>query len=117
MTVEERQLRAWVRTVFHRAALRWLDHTREGQRAIPVGGVEEVMIWQHHGQTGNEESDDPWAATDWLIDCLPRLTARQQTVLLARARGLSSGEIARTVQCDPSTVRRILARVRRECPL
>ena len=117
MTVEERQLRAWVRTVFHRAAIRWLDRERNHQRAIAVGGLEEVMVCQYDQEIEAEALDDHVEATQWLSDCLPRLTYRQQAVLLARARGLSSGEIARTVQCDPSTVRRILARVRRECPL
>jgi hypothetical protein len=70
VTVEERQLRAWVRSVFRHAALRWLDRQRKHE-------AEEDAIWlstdsiRRDGYVG-DTSD----ATLWWLDCPPRLAPR-----------------------------------------
>ncbi|MDA8204938.1 MAG: helix-turn-helix domain-containing protein [Thermaerobacter sp.] len=112
MTVEERQLRAWVRTIFRRAALRWLD--RETPRPLTMGNREEVRT---RPDLEGIPDDAAWgAATDWWIECRSRLTDRQRQVIGARAQGMPTGAIAQALHCDPRTVRRILAEIRQQCP-
>ena len=61
--------------------------------------------------------NDQLAAITWLADCLPRLTRRQRVVVSAVYQGMTTGEIAQQIQCTPRTVRRVVERIRRQCPL
>jgi len=118
MTGEERQLRAWMRTVFRRAALRWLDREIDRQQVIAVGELEEVMTWHSDSQDVRKGSqEEHWEMSMWLLDCLPRLTRRQHFVMAALYQGMTSAEIADKLQCTPRTVRRMVARIRIACPL
>ena len=75
MTVEERQLRAWVRSVFRHAASRWIQ--RQGPphppTLVPIDNEEE-MSWTGINQEGHAPDAD---ARLWMIHCLPQLTARE----------------------------------------
>ena len=118
MTLEERQLRARVRTVFRRAALRWLDRDTDRQRVIAVGGFEEVMTWQYNDRDVRDGSQDVrLAVVTWLADCWPRLTPQEQRVVVGLTQGLTSAEIARCLHCTPRTIRRIRDRIRHQCLL
>ena len=118
MTVEERQLRAWVRTIFRRAAIRWLDKQRHQLKVMAAGQRAEVITWQHHDQAmGNNTQAESLAAVTWLVDCLPRLTPQERMVVARLYQGMASVEIAQRLQCTPRTVRRMRARIRMQCPL
>lgn len=114
MTVEERQLRAWVRTIFRHAAIRWLDKQRHQLKVMAVGQRAEVITWEHHDQAMRSES---LGLAIWLADCLPRLTLRERMVVDCLYQGMTSVEIAQRIQCSPRTVYRIRSRIRMQCPL
>ncbi len=114
MTVEERQLRVWVRTVFRRAAIRWLDKQRPQLQVMAVGQRAEVIAWQNHDLAVQSE---PLAVDTWLADCLPRLTPPERIVVAYLYQGITFVEIAQRLQCTPRTVRRMRARIRVKCPL
>ena len=114
MTVEERQLRAWVRRVLRHAAIRWMQ--RQARQYPPTRVPlenEEERIWPEITPRDNTPDAD---ARLWMIQCLPRLTGREQQVFHALYQGQTPQTIAHQLQCDVSTVRRILYRIRRRCP-
>lgn len=118
MTVEERQLRAWVRTIFRRAAIRWLDRQRHQLQVMAVGQRVEVITWRLQDQAmENDTQEESLAAATWMADCLPRLTSQERMVVAGLYQGMASIEIARKLQCTPRTVRRMRARIRMQCPL
>jgi RNA polymerase sigma factor (sigma-70 family) len=118
MTGEERQLRAWVRTIFRHAAIRWLDRQRHQLNVMAVGQKAEVITWQHHDQViGNDTQAESLAAVTWVVDCLPRLTPQERMVMACLYQGMTLVEIAQRLQCTPRTVRRIRSRIRMQCPL
>lgn len=111
MTVEERQLRAWIRHVLRHAAIRWARNQGRQQPLDTISmGLKEGFVWDMHCAVGLED-------TLWMDDCLPRLRPRDQTILQAIAQGWRPVDIARRVGCDVSTVRRAIGRIRRMCPL
>ncbi len=114
MTVEERQLRAWVRTIFRHAAIRWLDKHRHQLKVMAVGQRAEVITWQNHDQAVQSES---LAVATWLADCLPRLTPQERMVVACLYQGMTFVEIAQRLQCTSRTVRRMRTRIRMQCPL
>ncbi len=118
MTVEERQLRAWVRTVFRRAAIRWLDRQRHQFQDMAVGDRSEVVAWQHRDQMiGNDTQSESVTKDLWLADCLSRLTPQERIVMDCLYQGLTFVEIAQRLQCSPRTVYRMRMRIRLQCPL
>lgn len=118
MTMEERQMRAWIRTVFRHAAIRWL---REQAHQRPAQGVpwrgEEDQLWTENSRLGyrSQEGLDAHIVI-WMADCMTRLTPRDQQILHALQHGWTQREIAKALPCDISTVRRAIRRIRIQCP-
>ena len=116
MTVEERQLRAWVRTLFRRAALRWLDRQHR-QEIMSVSTEEEGFTWQIDSVVGLDSDLEDTVETElWLLDCRSRLTPHEAKILDALYRGWKPADVAHMLQCNVSTVRRVIYRIRNQCP-
>ena len=118
MTFEEQQIRAWIRTVFHHAAIRWVrEQTHQYPAQIRLWGDEEDTLWNGNFHLGDrlQEGLDAHLAI-WMADCIIRLTFRDQKILYALQQGWTQGEIAKTLLCDVSTVRRAIRRIRIQCP-
>ncbi len=108
MTREERQVRAWIRTVLRHAAIGWVrEHT-------PPDGI--VWVPLEEGEDVWDPEDTESAARLWYLDCLPRLTPRDRWVLQALAQGWRPGELANKAHCHVRTIRRSIYRIRRQCP-
>ena len=118
MTAEERQLRAWVRTVFRHAALRWLAQERRHQGTIAVGDREEALTWPSTEASVVDAAQEVHLnAVTWLADCWPRLTVAERELADGLSQGMTGIELARSLQCTPRTIRRMRHRIRRRCPL
>ncbi len=115
MTLEERQLRAWVRTLFRHVALRWVARERQGWGSS-LERDEEAIRWQHDEELPRCIPPDYEEGLLWLTDCLPRLTPRQHGVVTALYHGMTAVAIARQQHCSPRTIRRIVVRIRQQCP-
>jgi len=109
ITVEERQLRAWVRQVLRHAAIQWLKAQSSSNVTMASFGDEEEFTWLADTTTLDMHV--------WLVDCLDHLAPRDQEILRAIVRGEKSPEIAKRLHCDVSTVRRRIYRIQRQCPL
>ncbi len=110
MTVEERQLRAWVRSVFRHAALRWLDRQRRQE-------TQEDGIWLSVDSITRGDYDfEKIDATLWWLDCPSRLAPRELAILHGLYQGRTPTEVAQTLRCNVSTVRRAIYRIRNQCP-
>lgn len=114
MTCEERQLRAWVRTLFRHVALRWIARERRGQRESLE--EEEGVTWQDNNSFQISAQSDQEEVILWLTECLPRLTPQQHEVVTAFYHGMTAVAIARQQHCSSRTIRRIVVRIRQQCP-
>jgi RNA polymerase sigma factor (sigma-70 family) len=118
MTVEERQLRAWVRSVFRHAALRWLDRQRRQEAVFLSDSVsEEDSAWKfdHIGDQGYHDLE-AMESNLWFLDCQQRLAPREAKIFNALYHGWNPTDVAQTLRCNVSTVRRAIYRIRNQCP-
>ena len=110
MTVEERQLRAWVRTVFLHTATRGIRNQQRQYSAVSVI-QEESEPWGDCQDISTEVDNDLW-----LPKCLLRLQPRDKVILLELGQGKTQVAVAQIAECDQRTVRRAIRRIRTTCP-
>lgn len=115
MTMEERQVRAWIRMVLRRAAVRWfVDQHRQHASEVALEPREkEEVLWEH---ADPHSTDSDIAVSLWVAHCLRQLTPRDQVILQAIYHGWTQKETAQTLQCTDRTVRRAIRRIRSRCP-
>ena len=114
MTAEERQVRAWIRTVLRHAAMRWFvdQHRQHSPDLVFEPGEEEEILWVRDPHP----TDSDIAASVWLAHCSMQLTLRDQAILRAINQGWTQREIAQALHCTGRTVRRAIRRIRSRCP-
>lgn len=106
---QERQIRAWARTIMRRTALRWVQRQQNNNRSVSLEdkfGVLNLVT----------DLEDFAEATWWTQHCWNQLNDRQRQVFAKVRDGFSPAEIARQFQCDPSTIRRVVYQIRKQCP-
>lgn len=114
MTREEQQVRAWIRTVFQHAAMQWFvaQQRQYSSNLVWEPGEEEEILWARDSHDPDSDSE----VSVWLAQCAMQLTPRNQAILRAINQGWTQKDIAQTLQCTERTVRRVIRRIRNQCP-
>lgn len=109
LTDEERQARAWIRAVLRHAAIRWQSrqHRQSRGQTIPWDTLKEEL-WTNQ-QLDNSQSE-------WMRQCLTRITLRDQIILRALTAGWTQRAIAHVLHCHVRTIRRRIQHIRKACP-
>lgn len=107
MTIEERQIRAWINRVFRHAAIRWVRTQAHQSVPSPLSWDDQEVqkLWL-------SEELNSWVGLSMSLSPLPW---RDQQVLRALYQGWTQVEIAQALHCSTRTVRRAIQRIRRQC--